>query len=349
MGELPDNSSGVGSKAEERALALNPIGAYTPPPSKYFQSIRLEGVSDLTHSYTAKTHNLQNLIDSKEAENNLNSLYNSVLLPLKKKFGNVQIVSGYRSKKLNEIINGAQESQHQKGEAVDFYIPGYSLYDVTKWIRNNLDYDQLIIEEPSVGKQSWLHVSYTTKRKNRKMALIMSGGKYFADAENIYKYAGSVVYKEPFLPDDVDTTTLRALLYAISKTESKHGTLPFGKETWYLGTVDRALGFYHVMGNNVATWSKLYLGRKLTKEQFLNSPEYQHVIVARKFKKELDSQLKRGYSTNIAIKRVISKHFSGKWDYTAKTRDVNGTSTKTYTDIVYGNYVSYVKNNVPKS
>jgi zinc D-Ala-D-Ala carboxypeptidase len=80
----------------------------------------------------------------------------------------IRINSGYRSLELNKRIGGAKSSQHMKGEAVDLPL---TLREA-KFIMESLDWDQLIFEHPVNGKPSWVHVSYTTHRKNRKQVLI---------------------------------------------------------------------------------------------------------------------------------------------------------------------------------
>lgn len=321
--------------------------SYLKPPPKHKQAVKLETIHSLAHSYAAKQYNIPNEITTKQVQDNLQALVDNVLSPVQKKFGQIYIVSGYRSEALNHHVNGAPNSQHTKGQAVDFYIPRYSLYEIAKWMESNLIYDQLIIEEPAVGDQSWIHVSYNPdKAKNRNEEMIMTNGHYIKGLENLYKYAGSVNYHEPYLPDDLDTTTIRAMLYAVSKLESTHGTKPFGVRTWYMGSVDRALGFYHIMGNNVGEWTQRYLGRRLTKQEFLNSPEYQHTLMAKKFQQELNREHKKGFSTDVAVKRIFSIHFSGSPNYKAMSRDANGTSTRAYASIVYNNYVSYLRKNV---
>lgn len=102
------------------------------------------------------------------------ALVTNVMQPIRTKFGPTTITSGYRSPALNAMIGGSTTSQHSKGEAADFKIPGVSNYDVTVWIRNNLIFDQLILEghNPALGPNSgWIHVSFATGRPNRKQVL----------------------------------------------------------------------------------------------------------------------------------------------------------------------------------
>ena len=89
--------------------------------------------------------------------------------------------SGYRSPELNEAIGGSEESQHCKGEAADIEIPGVSNKELAEWIRDNLSYDQLILEfyngvDPRSG---WVHVSYVDDKTNRKSTLTINKNGVF--------------------------------------------------------------------------------------------------------------------------------------------------------------------------
>ena len=101
----------------------------------------------------------------------LRVLCEKVLQPLRDWYKKPIIVtSGYRSHRVNKKVGGADSSQHTKGEAAD--ITGGSktvnklLYE---WIRDNLEYDQLINEH----NYQWVHVSFTTRRPNRKQQLVI--------------------------------------------------------------------------------------------------------------------------------------------------------------------------------
>ena len=59
-----------------------------------------------------------------------------------------------------------------KGQAVDIECPGTANYDVAKWIEENVDFDQLILEfyTPGIPDSGWVHVSYNSAG-NRKSIL----------------------------------------------------------------------------------------------------------------------------------------------------------------------------------
>ena len=138
----------------------------------------------MTFSDTAIRKNIDNTPGLKEAIN-LTNVCNNILQPVRDHFGkSVRINSGYRSVKLCLAVGSSAKSQHAKGEAADFEINGVSNYDLAKWVYNNLDYDQLILEyfdpkgDPNSG---WVHCSYKADGTNRKSSIIINKntkGKY---------------------------------------------------------------------------------------------------------------------------------------------------------------------------
>jgi hypothetical protein len=100
---------------------------------------------------------------------NLVQLCNNILEPVREHYGKpVRVTSGFR------IFTPS--SQHGKGEAADFEVPGVRNLDVAKWIRDNLRFDQLILEAYGVGNAGWIHCSYR-KDKARKDVLRTPTGK----------------------------------------------------------------------------------------------------------------------------------------------------------------------------
>jgi len=93
---------------------------------------------------------------------NMKMICLNILEPIRTTFDRpVIITSGFRSVELCEAIGSSSKSQHAKGEAVDFEIPGVSNKEVADWIDENLPYDQLILEffdgkDPNSG---WIHCS----------------------------------------------------------------------------------------------------------------------------------------------------------------------------------------------
>ena len=104
----------------------------------------------------------------------MESLCHNVLERVRSAFAKpININSGYRSVALCEAIGSKSTSQHCDGEAADIEIYGVSNYDLAKYIENNLNFDQLILEcwdgiDPNSGL---VHVSYVNDVANRKDVL----------------------------------------------------------------------------------------------------------------------------------------------------------------------------------
>ena len=58
-------------------------------------------------------------------------------------------------------------SQHNKGQAADIQFKGASAseyYDIAQWIKNNVAFDQMILEYKTTGsREPWIHISYDQK------------------------------------------------------------------------------------------------------------------------------------------------------------------------------------------
>ncbi len=103
----------------------------------------------------------------------------NVLEPVRAHFGRpVTVNSGYRSPQVNRAVKGAATSQHVRGEAVDFEVPGVGNGVVAAWVRDNLEYDQVILEAhyPHLPSSGWVHCSWTPARR-RKSVLTFTPGK----------------------------------------------------------------------------------------------------------------------------------------------------------------------------
>jgi len=129
-------------------------------------------LNELTKSQTAERKGIDNT-PSTEHQENLKRLCESILQRIRDHFGRVvSVSSGYRSPELCTAIGSKITSQHAKGQAADFEIYGLSNQELANYIKENLDYDQLILEywkkeDPSSG---WVHCSYKGNA-NRKQYL----------------------------------------------------------------------------------------------------------------------------------------------------------------------------------
>jgi hypothetical protein len=133
------------------------------------KNIRLSScfnLEDFALSETAIREGLDNTPPADVVEG-LRQLAENVLEPVKAQFDTrPQISSGYRCPALNSRIGGVPDSQHITGQAVDFELPGQDLLEVACWMRDSLDYDQLLLER--AGGKVWIHCSYVSPSANRR-------------------------------------------------------------------------------------------------------------------------------------------------------------------------------------
>jgi zinc D-Ala-D-Ala carboxypeptidase len=103
-------------------------------------------LAELTKSETAEKNNIDNTPDAEQIEC-LKQLCENILQPLRDDFQKPLIISsGFRSKKLSLLVGSKTTSQHCKGQAADFTIPGIDNKKVFKHIIENLPMDQVILE-----------------------------------------------------------------------------------------------------------------------------------------------------------------------------------------------------------
>lgn len=129
--------------------------------------------------FTKSDYAIRNSIDNnptQEGVKKLELLCIYVLETIREHFKKaIKINSGYRSSALNKGIGGSESSQHSKCEAADIEIMGVDNRELALWIKQNIDFDQLILEfynpaekDPNSG---WVHVSYVSCQKNRHSIL----------------------------------------------------------------------------------------------------------------------------------------------------------------------------------
>ena len=105
---------------------------------------------------------------------NMKELAEQVFEPLREWVGGpIRINSFYRGKALNKAIGGSTSSQHCKGQAMDIDDGGCKKTnaEMYAWIKENLNFDQMIWEFGTEKNPDWVHVSYVGPEKNRNRCL----------------------------------------------------------------------------------------------------------------------------------------------------------------------------------
>ena len=138
-------------------------------------------LAEVTRSESAKRKGISNEPTAEHLEN-FRKLALHVFQPIREHFlVPIHISSGYRSAALNKAIGGASSSQHCTGEAIDIDMDGTSVTNaqVFNYIKDNLNFDQLIWEFGTDKNPDWVHVSYESTGKQRKQVLkaVKSNGK----------------------------------------------------------------------------------------------------------------------------------------------------------------------------
>ncbi len=113
-----------------------------------------------------------------------------VLQPVRDQFGPTKINSCFRSEPLNTLIGGSSKSQHccsgtSAAADIEIFSEEISNLQLAQWIKDNLEFDQLILEnyaperiskitgKPEGPNSGWVHVSYSSTGENRKEVLRM--------------------------------------------------------------------------------------------------------------------------------------------------------------------------------
>ena len=133
-------------------------------------------LAEVIKSNTAKRLGIDNT-PTEEHLNNLKLVAKNIFQPLREHFKKpINVSSGYRSKALNDATPGSSPtSQHCSGEALDLDQDGMTTGITNKmifeYIKNNLNFDQLIWEFGTDSNPDWVHVSYESSGRQRKQIL----------------------------------------------------------------------------------------------------------------------------------------------------------------------------------
>ena len=126
------------------------------------------------YSRTALRRGIDNT-PTKDHEKNMVELAENIFEPLRMYVGGpIKINSFYRSPELNKAIGGSSKSQHCHGQAMDIddTFGRMTNAEMFHFIRDNLDYDQMIWEFGDDDNPDWVHVSYVSPEQNRQRCLL---------------------------------------------------------------------------------------------------------------------------------------------------------------------------------
>ena len=128
-------------------------------------------LAEMTKSETALRHDMDNTPGEQEISA-LKLLAEKVLQPVRDHYGKgVKVNSGFRHPEVNAKVGGSKTSDHCRGQAADIEIPGVANADLAAWIRDNLEFRQLILEfyTPGVPDSGWVHVSYVAEDNKKEV------------------------------------------------------------------------------------------------------------------------------------------------------------------------------------
>ena len=129
--------------------------------------------AEAIHSNTAKRRGIDNTPSPVHVET-MKVTAAKIFEPLREFVGGpIKVTSMYRSPALNEAIGGSKTSQHMKGQAMDLDdVYGFKTNaEMYHWIKENLNFDQLIWEFGTDTNPNWIHVSYVNDEDNRNRCL----------------------------------------------------------------------------------------------------------------------------------------------------------------------------------
>jgi hypothetical protein len=128
---------------------------------------------EATRSATALRLGIENIPNEYQLQN-MEMVAKKVFEPLREAVdAPIKINSFFRCEELNKAIGGSSKSQHCQGRAIDIddiygHVSNAFMY---YYIKDNLDFDQLIWEFGTDDSPDWVHVSYVDEDSNRKRCL----------------------------------------------------------------------------------------------------------------------------------------------------------------------------------
>ena len=138
-------------------------------------------LKEVTKSHTALRLGIENLPDRRQLVN-LIIIAKEIFEPLREWMDcPIGISSGFRGKALNKAVNGSTTSHHCKGMALDIDADMFGVVtnlEIFEWIRDNVEFTQLIWEYGDGVNPDWVHVSYDKDNlKNQILKAVRVDGR----------------------------------------------------------------------------------------------------------------------------------------------------------------------------
>ena len=128
---------------------------------------------EATRSLTAIRLGLENKPNEYELSNMIGVAEN-MFEPLREWVNDpIKVNSFFRSEELNKAIGGSSRSQHCEGRAIDIddTYDNATNAEMFYWIKENLNFDQIIWEFGDDENPDWVHISWVSKDQNRNRCL----------------------------------------------------------------------------------------------------------------------------------------------------------------------------------
>jgi hypothetical protein len=130
-------------------------------------------LAEFQDSSTATTYGINNKMNESQIAS-AKLLCENVFEPLRIHLNiPIKISSGFRCVQLNKMIGGSKTSQHTKGEAMDIKIGAKGF----NFIKDKLDFDQMIWEFGNDENPQWVHVSYSSRNRKQVLKATKKNGK----------------------------------------------------------------------------------------------------------------------------------------------------------------------------
>ena len=137
-------------------------------------------LAEFCHSDTAKRRGIDNTIKDPAHLASAKLLCEKIFQPIREHFGvPIYISSGYRSAALNRAVRGSSSSQHCKAEAMDIDADRYGKVtnkEIFDYIREHLEWDQMIWEFGNDSQPDWVHVSFKATGNRRQILKAIKEG-----------------------------------------------------------------------------------------------------------------------------------------------------------------------------